>query len=52
LAERRNPLVAPAFFWKLLSLEGFHPIVDGCARCEEPDVELVAFDLEQFTIAP
>jgi DNA repair protein RecO (recombination protein O) len=47
LAERRNPLVAPAFFWKLLSLEGFHPIVDGCARCEEPDVELVAFDLEE-----
>jgi DNA repair protein RecO (recombination protein O) len=49
LAERRNPLVTPAFFWKLLSLEGFHPMIDGCARCEEtePDVELVAFDLEE-----
>jgi DNA repair protein RecO (recombination protein O) len=49
LAERHNPLVTPAFFWKLLSLEGFHPMIDGCARCEEtePDVELVAFDLEE-----
>ena len=33
LAERRNPLVTPAFFWKLLSLEGVHPMLDGCARC-------------------
>jgi DNA repair protein RecO (recombination protein O) len=47
LAEGRNPLVTPAFFWKLLSLEGFHPVVDGCARCVEPDVELVSFDLEE-----
>ena len=54
LAATRNPLVTPAFFWKLLSLEGFHPLLDGCARCgEEPDGEtgadheLVAFDLEE-----
>jgi DNA repair protein RecO (recombination protein O) len=61
LAATRNPLVTPAFFWKLLSLEGFHPLLDGCARCGEPDVgpeigiagetgsdhELVAFDLEE-----
>ena len=33
----QNPLVTPAFFWKLLSLEGFHPMLDGCARCgDEP----------------
>ena len=32
-ADRRNPLVTPAFFWKLLSLEGVHPMLDGCARC-------------------
>ena len=40
LASTRNPLVTPAFFWKLLSLEGFHPMLDGCARCgESPDEE-------------
>ena len=32
-ASCSNPLVTPAFFWKLLSLEGFHPMLDGCARC-------------------
>ena len=61
LATTQNPLVTPAFFWKLLSLEGFHPMLDGCARCGEPDDasadgygtdgasehELVAFDLEE-----
>jgi len=49
LAERRNPMVTPAFFWKLLSLEGFHPMLDGCARCAtETDIdELVAFDLQE-----
>ena len=34
LATTRNPLVTPAFFWKLLSLEGFHPYLDACVRCE------------------
>lgn len=57
LATTQNPLVTPAFFWKLLSLEGFHPMLDCCARCgEDPaddptesggDHELVAFDLEE-----
>ncbi len=51
LGERRNPAVTPAFFWKLLSLEGFHPMLDACARCGEPagsgEGELVAFDLEE-----
>src|SRR4051794_20384626 len=47
LAERRSALVTPAFFWKLLSLEGFHPMLDGCARCTEDDRELTAFDLEE-----
>src|SRR5207244_9593659 len=46
LAQRKSPLVTPAFFWKLLSLEGFHPVLDMCARCGvEPTSELVAFDL-------
>ena len=54
LVDTRNPLVTPAFFWKLLSLEGFHPMLDACSRCgEAPDAEspdsgeheLVAFDL-------
>jgi DNA repair protein RecO (recombination protein O) len=51
LAERQSPLVTPAFFWKLLSLEGFHPMLDDCARCTnvegDGDAELVAFDLEE-----
>jgi DNA repair protein RecO (recombination protein O) len=56
LAITHNPLVTPAFFWKLLSLEGFHPMLDNCARCglsaenehegdEGGEHELVAFDL-------
>jgi DNA repair protein RecO (recombination protein O) len=51
LADRRNAAVTPAFFWKLLSLEGFHPMLDGCARCSADaatdGVELVAFDLDE-----
>lgn len=48
LGERRAPLVTPAFFWKLLSLEGFHPLLDSCARCDgKHEAELVAFDLEE-----
>ncbi len=52
LAEGANPLVTSAFFWKLLSLEGFHPMLDSCARCtgddaREGDAELVAFDLDE-----
>jgi DNA repair protein RecO (recombination protein O) len=47
LAQRNSPLVTPAFFWKLLSLEGFHPMLDDCARCGLTDADLVAFDLEE-----
>jgi DNA repair protein RecO (recombination protein O) len=44
LADRTSPLVAPAFFWKLLSLEGFHPHLDGCVRCGATDGDFPAFD--------
>ena len=50
LAVRRSPVVAPAFFWKVLAAEGFRPIVDACARCgAEPfgGVSLTAIDLEE-----
>lgn len=33
LAERDAPLVAPAFFLKVLALEGYRPQVDECAEC-------------------
>ncbi|HEY5012383.1 MAG TPA: DNA repair protein RecO [Acidimicrobiia bacterium] len=47
LGERRSALVTTAFFWKLLSLEGFQPMLDGCARCGADDdgIVLPAFDL-------
>src|SRR5689334_16170448 len=47
LAVQRARVVTPAFFWKLLSLEGFHPMLDGCARCGDDGVELVAFDVDE-----
>jgi len=54
LGELQNPVVTSAFFWKLLSLEGFHPMLDACARCGEGDETtangdhaLVAFDLDE-----
>lgn len=46
LAARDAPLMVPAFFWKLLSLEGAHPLLDRCASCGSTD-ELVAFDLSE-----
>jgi DNA repair protein RecO (recombination protein O) len=44
-----SPLNVPAFYWKLLAREGFHPRLDACVRCHEsePDVSLVAFDLNE-----
>jgi DNA repair protein RecO (recombination protein O) len=39
-----GPLVVPGFFWKLLSLEGSHPVLHQCASCGSQG-ELVAFDL-------
>jgi DNA repair protein RecO (recombination protein O) len=44
LAARDSALIVPAFFWKLLSLEGFHPLLDTCASCGAAD-DLVAFDV-------
>ena len=45
LADQPSPMVAPAFFWKLLSLEGFHPHLDGCVRCSTATGPFPAFDL-------
>jgi DNA repair protein RecO (recombination protein O) len=36
----------PAFFFKLLALEGLRPMVDACVICERRD-NLCAFDLEE-----
>jgi DNA repair protein RecO (recombination protein O) len=44
LAAHDAELVAPAFFWKLLSLEGAHPVLNQCASCGA-DEGLEAFDL-------
>ena len=46
LADHDHPLVVPSFFWKLLALEGFRPMVDACVVCERTD-ELCAFDLDE-----
>jgi DNA repair protein RecO (recombination protein O) len=46
LAADPSPMVSTAFFWKLLSLEGFHPMLDSCARCGA-DQPFVAFDLAE-----
>ena len=47
LATANAPLLVPAFFWKLLSLEGAHPLLDRCAACGAEGEELVAFDMVQ-----
>jgi DNA repair protein RecO (recombination protein O) len=38
--------VVPAFFLKLLALEGAGPVLDRCASCGEA-TELVAFDIHE-----
>ncbi len=43
LAAHDSPLIVPAFFWKLLSLEGSHPVLDECVACGAED-RLEAFD--------
>src|SRR5579871_3600746 len=43
LAESPSPLVAGAFLWKLLTVEGVGPDVSACASCGS-DGPLVAFD--------
>jgi DNA repair protein RecO (recombination protein O) len=45
LAGHSGPLVVPAFYLKVLALEGFRPMVDECVECGRGG-ELVAFDLE------
>ena len=46
LAAEPTPLVSAAFFWKLLSLEGFHPMLDECVRCGAQG-PFVSFDLDE-----
>jgi DNA repair protein RecO (recombination protein O) len=46
LAAGDAPLMVPAFFLKLLSLEGFHPLLDACASCDS-SVGLAAFDVAE-----
>ena len=46
LAERDSVMAAPAFFLKVLALEGSEPVLDACVSCgEDDDSQLVAFDL-------
>lgn len=45
-ARPTAPLLVPAFFWKLLALEGSQPLLDHCAKCGAHD-DLVAFELGQ-----
>lgn len=49
LAVADSAVLVPAYFLKLLSLEGFHPVLDRCSVCVIPighDAEVrVAFDL-------
>jgi len=46
LAAHDAPMLVPAFFLKLLSNEGFHPLLDECAACGA-GYGLEAFDLGQ-----
>jgi DNA repair protein RecO (recombination protein O) len=48
--DRRSPLLVAGFYWKLLSMEGFGPVLNDCAACGATAAaggELVAFDLSQ-----
>ena len=45
LSTTPSAVVTPGFFWKLLSLEGYHPHLDGCVRCGDEEGPFVAFDL-------
>jgi DNA repair protein RecO (recombination protein O) len=46
LGEHNSAMVAPAFFLKVLALEGSAPMLDQCVSCGEADAgALVAFDL-------
>lgn len=45
LADRPGPLVVPAFFLKVLAVEGYRPTVDQCLECGSTE-DLVSFDTE------
>jgi DNA repair protein RecO (recombination protein O) len=48
VAERPSPLVVPAFYWKLLAVEGVRPVLDVCAHCGESEAagaQFVAFEI-------
>lgn len=46
LAAQSSPLLVTGFYWKLLSVEGFHPMLEECATCGS-DGPFVAFDLSE-----
>lgn len=46
LVSADSPLLVAGFYWKLLSQEGFHPVLDVCASCGA-DGPLVAFELSE-----
>lgn len=46
LAAHSSPLLVTGFYWKVLSLEGFHPMLESCATCGN-DGPFVAFDLTE-----
>jgi len=46
LSANDTVLVVPAFFWKLLALEGLQPLLDTCVTCGAED-DLVAFDVDE-----
>ena len=47
LADQRSPVVSTAFFWKLLALEGFQPLLDACVRCGDDAGPFPGFDLDE-----
>ena len=46
LVSADSPLLVAGFYWKLLSQESFHPVLDVCASCGA-DGPLVAFELSE-----
>jgi DNA repair protein RecO (recombination protein O) len=46
LAAQSSPLLVAGFYWKLLSQEGFRPMLETCASCGS-DGPFVAFDLAE-----
>jgi DNA repair protein RecO (recombination protein O) len=47
LAARPSPIVSTAFFWRLLALEGFQPLLDACVRCGDDAGPFPGFDLDE-----